>query len=258
MADSDVWLTVQQAFQRHAVPRRTIYGFIERKLIKTREIRGKKHVLESDLLTVLAERAAASSAAQTPAPGPSGTQARGPDDLQLHASRRHLEELRVAARTAEVESDLRRAKDAMAVGEAERLARAEETRLSCERGRLALAKESFEFEELRRQKEREAEIEEARRRDQLRAEQEERDRVRIHEEWVGACLEGATWYTATFFDPMFTARAREVTRQLLLDFSPATPQKVIETEIAEALWREFGKYPDLLIDHMPRELQLRC
>lgn len=248
VTEKNAWISVRQAHERHHVPRRTLYGFIERKSVKTKEARGKTHVLESDLLAVLAERAAKTSAAQTSLPIRGSAGAQGPEESAIHVGRRQLEEKKLAARAAEADADLRRAQDALATADAERQARVEEARLAAERHRLELDRSRFEFEQAQREKADEAQFEQARRLAQLNEAKEKRAHALVRERWLFQWLRETTAYATKFLGPRHTEHARAIARGVLLDFDSSTPPEMVSEEILNAIWRQFEDYEDLLID----------
>jgi hypothetical protein len=233
------WISVRDAVRQHHVARRTVYTWIEGETLRSRKIGRALHVLEDDLLRVLAARAAGADAAQTGDKGANGNgTAAVARDPALADARRRVEERRLAAREALAETELIRNEQARVDAEAERQARGKQTENAAERERLALERERWQWEQERAAEERKVRHQEATLEQEFRHQERERQARELRGAWEAAWVaEVSRW--AHDHLPDRAGLARAIALVVLLDFTPASDPDDVYDAILDALVARF-------------------
>ena len=236
-APSECWISVREAEVRFSVPKRTLYGLIERNAIRSKKIDGAAHVLEVEAEGVANSRAASPVAKQT-----SGNLARAianTDDATVLEGRRRLEQKRLEAAELAAEAEVRRNRDALTLADAEREARMEEARFTADKKRL-------ELEHLRWQQQRERDAAEAaeRRRareheDALLANEQARVREREIESWRSGWLDWSAKWAADQVGIVHSGAARRFSFEALAAWSTSSSSVEVANDLRTGLEDHF-------------------
>jgi hypothetical protein len=234
---SERWVSVREVEARLGVPKRTLYGLIERNAVRTKKIDGAAHVLEADAESIASARAAVPIAKQS-----SGNLARAianTDDATVLEGRRRLEQKRLEAAELAAEAEVRRNRDALTLADAEREARMEEAR-------FAAAKKRLELEHLQWQQQTERDAAEAteRRRareheEKLRGAEQARDREQEIEAWRSDWLDWASNWAENHIGIHHSGAARRFSLSLLATWSTTSVAAQVSNDLRIGLEAHF-------------------